>query len=66
MTEAELIAKQQLEIETLRIRISEIRDVCNVARMPLIYAEQWSITAEDFPKVAMRAIVSARSTLEGL
>jgi len=64
MTRDELITKQQLEIEELKIQLLQMRNICIEARNELIYAEQWSPKCPDFPRVAMNAIVKARYQLE--
>ena len=64
MSEAELIAKQQLEIESLKLKIAEIKAACRAASCALWRPEQWDVTCPEFPRVAMRAIVSARLALD--
>ena len=59
MTKDELIVKQQLEIESLKVALKDLIEVCEAAVMRLNHVEQWSIKAEEFPKVSMRAIVSS-------
>lgn len=66
MTKDELITKQQLEIEELKQRITEIESVCNDARGYLWRPEQWSMKCPDFPKAAMFGIVRAREALDGI
>ena len=66
MTEIELIAKQQLEIEELKIVISEYKDACRDASSYLWRPEQWSTKCPDFPKVAMSGIVRARQALQAI
>ena len=65
MTKDELIAKQQLEIESQREYIAQIKDDCKTALAILYRPEQWSKSCPDFPDVAMSSIVSARMALEG-
>ena len=61
-----LIVKQQLEIEVLKERILEHKAACSDARNVLNHAEQWSTKCVDFPKVAMSAIVRARTELDSI
>ncbi len=63
MTKDELIAKQQLEIEELKIELSQREDLITEARRCLWRPEQWNPKCPDFPKVAMTAIVRARDIL---
>lgn len=60
MNKDELIAKQQLEIENLKSRLSEINKDLKKINCFLWKPEQWSTKCDDFGKVAMRAIVSSR------
>lgn len=64
MDKNELIAKQQLEIEDLKSKISDIKSACSEARNHLWRPEQWSTKCPDFPKVAMMGIIKARQALE--
>jgi hypothetical protein len=66
MTKDELITKQQLEIEELKATISENKEDVRGAMLILIHAEQWSTKCDDFPGVAMSAIVRARDALESV
>ena len=66
MTKDELITKQQLEIEGLKSRISIYKDACEEARGCLNHPEQWSMKCSDFPKVAMRGILSARDAISDI
>ena len=66
MTKDDLIIKQQLEIEELKIEISEMKAACNEARNHLWRPEQWSTKCPDFPKVAMSGIVKARQAIDGI
>lgn len=63
MTKDELIVKQQLEIEELKISLSEYRETCDSVSKILWRPEQWSTKCPDFPKVAMNAIVHAQQLL---
>ena len=63
MTEHELIAKQQLEIESLKIVIDELRDSINSAIYPLIFIQQWGTTSPEFPRKALNAIIEAQKIL---
>ena len=64
MTKDELIAKQQLEIEEIKGRISEYENAVNAALRHLNRPEQWSTKCSDFPRVAMHGILQARDSLE--
>lgn len=66
MNKDELIAKQQLEIEELKIRAGEYRQGIAEALGSLNHPEQWSMKCPDFPKVAMRGILRARDELNSL
>lgn len=66
MTKDELIAKQQLEIESLKIQLEENKESCKEALNHLWRPEQWSLTCEDFPGVAMTGIVNARKAIEDI
>jgi len=66
MTKDELITKQQLEIEDLKVIIEEYKDACNAVRGYLWRPEQWSTKCPDFPKVAMTAIVQVNRSIDGL
>lgn len=66
MTKDELIVKQQLEIEELKEVAKENKATCTAAIRELIYVEQWSPKASEFPNVAMMAIVKARDALESV
>jgi len=66
MDKNELITKQQLEIEDLKIVISGYKGACADARNFLWRPEQWSTKCPDFPKVAMSGIVRARQALEDI
>jgi hypothetical protein len=59
-----LIAKQQMEIEELKEKIKEQDEIMDEIYKILWRPEQWSIKAEEFPKVAMTAIVRCRNMLE--
>jgi hypothetical protein len=63
MTKDELIVKQQLGIETLKIRIGEYKQASDDALNCLYHPEQWNMNCPDFPKVAMRGILTARDAL---
>ena len=64
MTKVELIAKQQLEIEELKITIDDYKTISKDARAILYVAEQWNLNSQGFPKVAMRTICAAREFLQ--
>ena len=64
MTKDELITKQQLEIEELKALLIENKQASDDALACLWHPEQWSMKCPDFPKVAMRGILSARDALE--
>jgi len=66
MTKDDLIVKQQLEIEELKLEIKYAELACKDARDYLQYAEQWSITCSDFPRVAMGSILKAMRSIEGI
>ena len=66
MTKDELITKQQLEIEELKIVIGNYKDACKDVRGFLWRPEQWSMKCPDFPKVAMSGIINARNAIDGL
>ena len=66
MTKDELIAKQQIEIEELKLKIYEYKEACNDVRNALWRPEQWSPKCPDFPRVAMVGIVHARQAIDGL
>lgn len=66
VTKDELIVKQQLEIESLKVKIAERKESCRSALQNLIFAEQWSPKCESFPRVAMKAIVRARQEIEDI
>ena len=66
MNKDELIVKQQLEIESLKIQIDTYELACSDARACLNHPEQWSMKCPDFPKVAMRGILSARDALRNV
>jgi len=66
MDKDELITKQQLEIEALKIVIAGYKSACADARNFLWRPEQWSTKCPDFPKVAMSGIVRARQALEDI
>lgn len=63
MTKDELIAKQQIEIEELKIQARDYRQAIADALDYLHHPEQWSMKCPDFPKVAMRGILGARDAL---
>ncbi len=63
MNRAELIIKQQIEIEELKQEIGYLKDCAKEAISELSYCEQWSINAKGFPSVAMGCIVRARRSL---
>lgn len=63
MTKDELITKQQLEIEELKKEVKNHKIARSDAKMILIHAEQWSTKSDEFPKVAMSAIVRSRDIL---
>ena len=64
MDKDELIVKQQLEIEDLKSVIAGNKEACERALIELIYAEQWSPKCLTFPKIAMKAIVTARHEIQ--
>ena len=64
--EIALIAKQQLEIESLKMKILECRNAVNIALNSLNHVEQWSIKCPDFPRVSMNGVCSARRELSDL
>lgn len=66
MDKNELIVKQQLEIEELKIVIDEYKKACDAARNHLWRPEQWSMKCPDFPKVAMSGILRARDAIEDI
>ncbi len=66
MTESELIVKQQLEIEELKIIISDYKNACDDARSYLWRPEQWSTKCPDFPNVAKSGIVQAIRAIDGI
>lgn len=66
MTKDELITKQQLEIEELKLEVASIRAACAEACAHLWRPEQWSTKCPDFPKAAMTGIVQARRVLEDI
>ena len=63
MNKDELIVKQQLEIEELKLKIADHEDACSGAISCLCRPEQWSTKCSDFPKVAMSGIVGAPDIL---
>lgn len=66
MTKDELIAKQQLEIESLKTQIDEYKSACSDAVAHLCRPEQWNIESAGFPRVAMIGIVKAREAISGI
>lgn len=66
MNKDELLVKQQIEIEGLKITIEEYKSACDDVRNLLWRPEQWSTKCPDFPKVAMSAIVQARQAIDSL
>ena len=66
MTKDELITKQQLEIEGLKMEVERIKVACEKARSHLWRPEQWSTKCPDFPKVAMTGIVNARQAIKNI
>lgn len=66
MTELELIAKQQIEIEILKLQIAKIQDACKKARSALCRPSQWSTSCPGFPQVARRGILEAQQALDYL
>lgn len=66
MTKDELITKQQLEIETLKAEMEGMMEVIRDARNHLWRPEQWNPKCDDFPRVAMIGIVSAREVLDSI
>jgi hypothetical protein len=64
VTKDELIVKQQLEIEELKLAIDDYKNTCNAVRGYLWGPEQWSIKCPDFPKVAMTGIVQAMRAVD--
>lgn len=54
----ELITKQQLEIEELKIKLNEYKEVCADIRNHLWRPKQWSTKCPDFPKVAPKVAMS--------
>lgn len=57
--EIELIAKQQLEIEELKMEIEHYKEICNAVRGYLWKPEQWNMKCPDFPEIAMYGIIGA-------
>lgn len=62
-TKDELIVKQQLQIEDLKAEVKQLKDLCREAAGHLYTPEQWSKECEDFPTIAMTAIVRANQCL---
>lgn len=57
MTNSELIAKQQLEIEQLKEAIDNQKVAMGLAYEYAISVQQWSTNADKFPNVAMHAAI---------
>ena len=66
MTKDELITKQQIEIEDLKAEIDGMKSAIGEARSHLWRPEQWSPKCDDFPRIAMIGIVSAREVLDSI
>ena len=66
MSKDELIVKQQLEIEELKVRLAEHIEAVYDALGCLNHPEQWSMSCPDFPQVAMTGIVGARRAIEDI
>jgi len=66
MSKDELIVKQQLEIESLKETVLECKSIFAEASHYLIYVQQWSIDADEFPRVAMSGVVKACNQLNSL
>lgn len=66
MTKDELITKQQIEIEELKLTIDSYKATCDAVRGYLCRPEQWSTKCPDFPKVAMAGIVLAMRAIEDI
>ncbi len=64
MSKDKLIVRQQLEIEELKDKLKDYQKACSKARSHLWHPEQWSVKCPDFPRVAMKGILSARDALE--
>ena len=61
MNKDELIVKQQLEIEELKITIKRDRAAIYEAYQSCIHTQQWSIKANEFPNISMdNAVFCAR------
>jgi hypothetical protein len=66
MGKDELIVKQQLEIEELKNKVEMQTELINTARGFLYIPEQWNFKCTEFPKVAMKSIVSALRAIDDI
>lgn len=66
MDRDELIIKQQLEIEELKSTINNYKNICDDVRGYLVRPEQWNHNAPEFPNVAMKGIVQALRSIDGI
>ena len=66
MNPDELIAKQQIEIEELKMQVTEYKTACKDALAHLWRPEQWNMHSPGFPKVAMTGICQARDAISGI
>ncbi|MCS6175350.1 MULTISPECIES: hypothetical protein [Shewanella] len=66
MTKDELITKQQIEIEELKLTIDSYKATCDAVRGYLCMPYQWSTKCPDFPEVAMKGIVQVIRAIEDI
>ncbi len=64
MDKNELIAKQQLQIEDLKIELSEKNDQISSAYELANFVQQCSTKCDDFPRMAMNSCIQITRELE--
>ncbi len=65
MDKNELIAKQQLEIEELKIELDQKNAQISSAYNLANFVQQWSTKCEGFPKMAMTRCIQITRALKG-
>ncbi len=64
MDKNELIAKQQLEIEDLKIELGQKNAQISSAYNLVNFVQQWSTKCDDFPRMAMNRCIQITRELE--